>query len=170
MGKSHWKNLPTRIMFCHISSPKEISSCLIEVEFVILDKDLARTLRKQSHRWGLIVSLERQMMRTLNLPVYVAKRWLDSASSPLQFTSGEIVNSLKELASILEQVSDETINYHLERVPNDIAQWVHYNIGDYLLSELLEEASGEPVVLIQGNSVEEALDDRKAKLEGSHAS
>jgi hypothetical protein len=111
------------------------------VEFVINDHDLATVLRPQTHRWGLIVALERQMMRTLNLPPYVAQRWLSKASNSLTFVSQEMVDSLDSLASVLEKTSDNTVEYHLQRVPNDISQWVLSNIGDYLLAELLEEAS-----------------------------
>jgi hypothetical protein len=35
--------------------------------------------------------------------------------------------------------------------------------------ELLEEAAGEPVIVIEWMSVEEVLDDRKTKLEKHHA-
>ena len=53
-----------------------------------------------------------------------------------------------------------------ETIPNGIVAVWHPDAT----KEILEEAAGEPVALIQGNSVAEVLDDRKAKLEGPHAS
>lgn len=111
------------------------------VEHVIGDPQLASALRKSTHRWGLIVALERQLMRTLNLPPYVASRWLSPAKSTLFLASGEQANTLEDLADILKSTSDETISFHLERYPNDIAQWVMLDIGDYDLAELLTESS-----------------------------
>lgn len=107
----------------------------------IKDEELANELNRYSHRWGLIVALERQMMRTLSLPNYVAKRWLESTQYSFTFVSGEKANSLEELVNVLKQVSDETVAFHRERVPNDISKWIMDIIGDYQLAELLEEAT-----------------------------
>jgi hypothetical protein len=137
--KNALNSIPDTVLEQHVNQEK--NDIADWVQFVIRDVDLATALRKQTHRWGLIVALERQMMRTLNLPPYVAKRWLDPGNSPLMLTSGERVSSLEELSSVLESVSDETIDYHLERIPNDIAQWVLLDVGDYQLAEILEEAS-----------------------------
>ena len=53
-----------------------------------------------------------------------------------------------------------------DAIPNSIVAIWHPDAT----KELLEEAAGEPVVLIEGNSVEEVLDDRKVKMESNHAS
>lgn len=111
------------------------------IEHVVGDQALANSLKKQTHRWGLLVHLERQMMRTLNLPFYVAKRWLGPASSELKLISKESATNLKDLSKVLKKTSDETIDFHLERVPNDISQWVLHSTGDYLLSDILVESS-----------------------------
>jgi hypothetical protein len=110
-------------------------------EFVIGDVDLANELRKYNHRWGMVVALERQQMRTLNLPPHVAKYWLRKVEIPFTFVTGEEVKSSKELGKAIAKVSDDTVDFHLEREPNDISLWVTEIIGDYELSELLEESS-----------------------------
>lgn len=97
-------------------------------------------MRKTTHRWGLIVALERQMMRTLNLPRYVAQRWLNKADLPFYFVDGKSCASLEELQNSLEQISDQTFAFHLEREPNDIAKWVDDIIGDYTIASILAEA------------------------------
>jgi hypothetical protein len=111
------------------------------VEFVCNHKQLAEAMRQYQHRWGMIVALEREQMRTLNLPPFVAHYWLRQVDLPFTFVSGETVKSLADLKTALEQVNDETIQFHLEREPNDIAKWVNDIIGDYELSELLAEST-----------------------------
>jgi hypothetical protein len=108
---------------------------------VLGDNELADDLRHYDHRWGLIVSLERHMMRSLSLPSYVAKRWLKPAEISFTFVSGQLFKSLEELLSMLKEVSDDTIAFHRERVPNDISKWMMDIIGDYQLAELIEESS-----------------------------
>jgi len=107
---------------------------------VLGDKELAEDMRRYDHRWGLIVSLERHMMRTLSLPSYVAKRWLSETSISFTFVSGQQVNSLESLIRVLKEVDDATVSFHRERSPNDISKWMMDIIGDYQLAELLEEA------------------------------
>lgn len=111
------------------------------VEQKVGDEKLANELRKTTHRWGLIVNLERQMMRTLNLPHYVAKAWLSKKEYPFYFSDNSSCSSLEELKTCLEKVSDETIEFHLQRDPNDIAKWVDDIIGDYTLASILNEAT-----------------------------
>lgn len=111
------------------------------VEQVVGDEELARELRGYEHRWGLLVALERQMMRSLSLPAYVAKRWLATVDHPFVFRSGEKVASLEELKNRLGEVNDEVVAFHGERQPNDIAVWVADIVGDYELADLLAEAS-----------------------------
>ncbi|MGI5827879.1 MAG: DUF5752 family protein [Patescibacteria group bacterium] len=118
------------------------------VENVVGDKDLANELRKTTYRWGLIVALERQMMRTVNLPYYVAQRWLNKVDLPFHFVDGKKVASLEELKDILEKVDDETVEFHLEREPNDIAKWVDDVIGDYQLAAVLAESTNRQQMLI----------------------
>lgn len=111
------------------------------VEHTLGDKDLATEMRHYDHRWGLIVALERQMMRSLSLPPYVAKRWLSASDIPFTFVSGQVIHSIEDLSKTLKEVSDDTVLFHRERVPNDISKWMMDIIGDYQLSELLEEAN-----------------------------
>jgi len=113
------------------------------IEFVIKNQELADELRKHHHRWGMIVALERQQMRTLNLPPHIAKYWLRSVELSFTFVDGNKVSSSEELATALEKVSDEDVDFHLEREPNDIARWMLNVIGDYELAELLEESSNK---------------------------
>lgn len=111
------------------------------VEFSVGDIELATELKKYNHRWGLIVALERHMMRTVDLPEYLAKRWLSEMTDTFTFSSGEQVNSLYILRDTLQQVSDDVINFHKERKPNDISVWVADIVGDYELGDLIDEAS-----------------------------
>jgi hypothetical protein len=111
------------------------------IEYVVEDSELAATLRQYTNRWGMIVALERQMMRTLNLPPFIARRWLGPAYSKMQFISGDSVGSLHELADTLERISDDAVDHHLKPVPNDVANWVAAGVGNYPLSEQLEDAS-----------------------------
>lgn len=113
----------------------------------IKDEQLASALEKTQHRWGMIVALERHMMRSLSLPDYVARRWLATTNIPFYFVSGQQANSLQTLADVISQVSDETISFHRERVPNDISKWIMDIIGDYQIAELLEEASNRTQML-----------------------
>lgn len=112
------------------------------VESCVGDKELAEELSKYNHRWGLIVGLERQLMRTLNLPGYLAARWLARVDQPFTFSSGQSAASLYELRDTLNQVGDDVVAFHQERKPNDISVWVSDIIGDYELGDLLDEASG----------------------------
>lgn len=132
--------LPEDLVLAHVSDGK--NHVADWVENVVGDKELGEELRKQSHRWGMIVALERQMMRTLNLPDYVAARWLAKTEQPFTFASGEKVYDLEKLAEVLADVSEEVVAFHKERRPNDIAVWVGDMVGDFELAALLEEASG----------------------------
>jgi len=117
------------------------------VNNVIQDTELANELYKTNHRWGMIVALERHMMRSLSLPYYVAKRWLSVTTTPFTFVSGQQVNSLESLVEVLKQVSDETVMFHRERVPNDVSKWIMDIIGDYQIAEMMEEASSRTQML-----------------------
>ena len=111
------------------------------VQNVVKDQELADELRRTTTRWGLIVGLERQMMRTINLPWYVADRWLQKTDLPFYFFNGKSTASLDELEKILGEIEDSVVDFHLERDPNDIAKWVNDVIGDYLLAEILCEST-----------------------------
>lgn len=111
------------------------------VAFSVGDKELAKELERYNHRWGLVVALERQLMRTLNLPAYLAERWLSSVEQKFTFSSGETVANLVELRDVLANVSDDVVAFHQERSPNDISVWVSDVIGDYELGDLLDEAA-----------------------------
>ncbi len=111
------------------------------VEEVVGDHELAEEMKKTSTRWGTIVALERQMMRTVNLPYYVAARWLKKAEYPFYFVDGTKVASLEELKQALERVDDQVIDFRLEREPNDVAKWVYDIIGDHQLAAVLAEST-----------------------------
>jgi hypothetical protein len=113
------------------------------VKKAIKDKELASMLAKTDSRWSMVVALERQMMRTLNLPPNVAQRWIGKVKWPFHFVDGTAVSSLPELAAALEKINDETFAFHLEREPNDMAKWVNDVVGDYQLSEIIAEASNK---------------------------
>ena len=132
-------NLPEDIIMHHLrGQDNDIASW---AEKVVGDADLGHELRRYQHRWGLIVALERQMMRTLFLPHFVARRWLAKVDQPFQFVDGRSVQSLEELKDILASVEDEVVAFHCERNPNDVAVWVADIIGDYELADLLEEVT-----------------------------
>lgn len=135
-------------------SEEEIQRCINQnhllaqwVRNAVKDEALASELEKTQHRWGMIVALERHMMRSLSLPDYVARRWLAPTDIKFTFVSGQQVDSLQSLAEVMNQVSDETINFHRERVPNDISKWIIDIIGDYQVAELLEEATNRTQML-----------------------
>lgn len=130
--------LPEDVIAHHIDQGNHIADW---VRNIVGDHELADVLADSKHRWGMVVALERHMMRTLNLPHYVAQRWLSSSRYGFSFASGEQVSSLEELAEKLNQVSDEVVSFHCERTPNDVAKWVNDVVGDYELAEMLEEAS-----------------------------
>lgn len=131
--------LPEDIIVHHVRD--EQNDIATWVEHVVGDKEMADEMRKYKHRWGMIVALERQMMRTVDLPDFVAKRWTAKVDNGFTFMSGEVVNSLAELASAFGKITDETVAFHCERHPNDMAVWVLDIIGDYVLAEMLTEAT-----------------------------
>ncbi|MFC1653975.1 hypothetical protein ACFL1M_03975 [Patescibacteria group bacterium] len=116
------------------------------VEHVVGDKDLADELRNYSHRWGLIVALERQMMRTLNLPDYVAKRWLREVTSPFSFSNGVEIRSINDLKESIDSLPEDVLKFHYERHPNDLSVWLSDVVGDYYLAESLEEVNSKEQV------------------------
>lgn len=130
-------NLPEDVIERHVVPENHIAQW---VRDKVGDEKLSDVLEDQKHRWGLVVALERQMMRTMNLPHYLAQRWLSESRYPFGFKDGQEVKSLEELANVLDSVSDETVQFHMERSPNDIAKWVHDVVGDYELAENLAEA------------------------------
>jgi len=130
-------HLPLDVIQKHIGGRNDMAVWIREV---IGDMELAEAVEQQNHRWGVIVALERQMMRTVNIPDYLAKRWLGSASFEFVFASGERVHSEEELGQALGKVADDVVSFHQERQPNDMACWVADAIGDYELAELLDEA------------------------------
>lgn len=131
--------LPEDVVIYHVDPNRhDIANWLRDV---VKDGLLAEAMSKQFHRWGLIVALERHLMRTLNLPPYVALRWLQSTSTPFTFSSGDTAYSLEELKNILSTLSDDVIKPHLERTPNDFSVWVKEIIGDYELADILSDAT-----------------------------
>jgi hypothetical protein len=135
-------------------SEEEIHRCINDghllaswVRNAIKDESLATEFEKTQHRWGMIVTLERHMMRSLSLPDYVAQRWLEPTDIKFTFVSGQTADSLQSLAIAMKEVSDETISFHRERVPNDISKWIMDILGDYQVAELLEEAANRTQML-----------------------
>lgn len=110
------------------------------VREVVGDTYLADQLNESESRWQMIVSIERVMMQTLSLPEYVAARWLQKAQWPFIFLDGNKASSLEDMEKILHKIDDETVAFHLQRDPNDISKWINDIIGDYMLSDILQEA------------------------------
>lgn len=135
------QNLPEDVL------QKDHSQLVSWLQDKINDPELAQSIKAVDHRWGMIVALERHLMRTLNFPPYVAKRWLQKTPLVFNFQSSETTDSLESLAKILPQISEDTISFHMERYPNDIARWVQDAIGDYELAQLLNEASNKDQML-----------------------
>lgn len=105
------------------------------------DISLASLLAPISQRWGMVVALERHMMRTVNLPSYVAGRWLKNVSQSFRFVSGEEIVNLTELQSVMHTIADDVLSFHYARFPNDLSAWLSDVVGDYYLSDSLVEAS-----------------------------
>jgi hypothetical protein len=123
----------------HVHEGKNEIADWIEKE--VGDKELANEMRKTTVRWGLIVALERQMMRTVNLPFYIAERWLRKTPYVFYFQDGTTADSLESLKDALNKIGDEVVAFHLEREPNDIAKWVDDVTGDYQLAAVLAEST-----------------------------
>ncbi len=116
------------------------------VRQVVGDDQLADQLAMQGQRWGVLVALERQMMRTLNLPDYVAKRWMGKAKHQFEFVSGEKIWNLQDLNKTIGSISDDSLSFHYQRFPNDLTVWLSDVIGDYYLADSLEEANSKDQV------------------------
>jgi hypothetical protein len=131
--------LPDDAIYPHLGENR--NDFAVWVDTCIADHELAKILWGQSHRWGMLVALERHLMRTLNLPDYVAIRWLGTFEQPFIFASGESVCSLEGLKDALNRVSDETVAFHFTRSPNDLSAWVSEAVGDQDLADLLDECT-----------------------------
>jgi hypothetical protein len=137
--KQALSSLPEDIVKHHVNDKRHD---LAEwIQYSVGDVSLAEAIRTQQHRWGMIVTLERHQMRTLNLPPYIAQRWLSPVTETFSLNAGPAITSLSELSESLKQVSDEAVLRHCERVPNDIAKWLNDCIGDYQLAEILAEST-----------------------------
>lgn len=117
------------------------------VKNVVGDEELAELLEKQTQRWGLVVSLERKMMRSLNLPDYVAKRWLKEVDKSFEFVSGEKIKSLNDLRIVIDSISEDSLKFHYQRHPNDLSFWMADIVGDYYLAESLEEVNSKDLMM-----------------------
>jgi hypothetical protein len=127
------------------------------VEVSIGDVPLATLLATTNQRWGMVVALERHMMRALSLPSYVAKRWLKKTSSPFRFVHGVEIASLTELQTAIHSIADDALSFHYTRFPNDLSLWLSGTIGDYYLSDSLLEASHK-------DQIETIIDDHLTML------
>ncbi len=54
---------------------------------------------------------------------------------------GRILKDMKELANVLNTMSDETFAYHCNKEKKDFANWVRAIIGDEALAKDLEKAT-----------------------------
>ncbi len=111
------------------------------VEKCVGDYLLAQQLRETTTRWGMIVGLERHMMRTVDLPKFVARRYLKRAHQPFIFQNGTCVYSLDELSYVLQTISEKIFKYHNDKKPSDISLWIMHIIGDAELAEIINRAA-----------------------------
>lgn len=122
------------------------------VESVINDQQLAELLRQNNTRWGMIVNLERHMMRSLYLPHYVAQRWLGPAVSSFDLADGTHINSIYELKQAFESHSDDDLKPYFQKIPSDFVLWAEGSLGDYILADLLSTAHNrEQAITIIGD-------------------
>lgn len=119
------------------------------VEKIVGDVNLAQLLLAQTTRWGMIVNLERHMMRTLYIPRYVAHRWLAPAEYSFYLSSGRHIWSLYELRDAVSQIDDKKLHVHLQHDPNDFVTWINQGIGDYLLADLLSGIKNKDQLLMR---------------------
>lgn len=143
--KQAWLGVPEEVFVYHLADGRNDYADWVKNS--VGDVELADELRNQTQRWGMIVALERRMMRALSLPNYVAKRWLAPAYEAFVFQNGHKVTDLNGLVKTLAEVEDDVVVFHCERYPNDIARWVGEVVGDYELAELLTEAVSKQQML-----------------------
>lgn len=117
------------------------------VDDCIGDSQLAQVLAGTNQRWGMVVALERQMMRTLNLPDYVARRWLALTPYPFKFATGQEVACLTDLQKEMPSILESVVSFHYERYPNDLSTWLADSIGDYYLADSLIETTGKEQIM-----------------------
>jgi hypothetical protein len=129
------KTAPEHILNQHIHN--QTNQLADWVDQAVWDHHLARLLKNQTHRWGMIVTLERHQMRTLNLPPYLAARWLTPVPESFYLADSRYLFSLTELKHALMELDNSLFKQHLQTVPNDFINWINNSIGNYLLSEIL---------------------------------
>ena len=100
---------------------------------------LASGIETVKHRWGLIVTIERVMDQTPNLPSYLAQKMLAPNKLPFAFKTGQSVSSLAELVEALKNINQPTLDFHNQRHPSDLSNWYKNSIGDPEFSKLIEE-------------------------------
>lgn len=66
-------------------------------------------------------------------------RVIADKSKCFYLNDGKILCSLAELRTALEQMSEETFNYHSQKEKSDFAQWIYYVIGDKILARMVEK-------------------------------
>src|SRR3989344_2834564 len=117
------------------------------VRDVVGDCCLSHLLHKANNRWDMIVDMERHMIRTLALPSYLAKRWLDSANHPFVPAGGNPIANLRELAKQTNNADSEATK-HLMTRPGDVIAWLDDSVGDYLLADLLQAAASSDALMV----------------------
>jgi len=141
------KTIPDYILNQHIHN--QTNQLADWVDQAVWDHQLAHLLRSQTHRWGMIVALERHQMRSLNLPPYLAARWLAPAVESFYLADGRYIYSLTELKHALMDLDETLFKQHLRAVPNDFVNWINNSIGNYLLTEILQDQTHQTKFLIQ---------------------
>jgi hypothetical protein len=54
-----------------------------------------------------------------------------------------VLCSLVEFKNALEQMSDETFNFHSAKEKSDFAQWIYFVIGDKILARMVEKLKSD---------------------------
>jgi hypothetical protein len=139
--------LPEEILAQHVSDKH--NHLADWVDGAVWDHHLARLLRSNPQRWEMIVNLERHQMRTLNLPPYLAARWLSPVEEPFYLADGRYISSLVDLKHALMEVEEAVFDRHMNCVPNDFSNWVDGSIGDYQLAEILTESDKQKKLVIK---------------------
>lgn len=140
-------DLPNEILSQHVG--KDFNHFAEWIDKAVWDHDLAKELRGSNQRWGMVVILERHQMRTLNLPPYLAARWLEPTEETFYLANGQYLKSLDELKHSLMSMDDNLFEQHVQFSPNDFANWVLGSIGDNQLAEILSETDNRKKMLIR---------------------
>ncbi len=108
------------------------------------DSTLAADLQSRKGRWEILSALESYMIRSLAVPGYLAFRWLELTSNSFTTKSGDVVKNLRHAREMLQGGDNNALLAHLKSNKQDFSDWARGAIGDYMLSDMVEDAdSGE---------------------------